>query len=118
MSYPAGKASDDMSDKSHTISVDLTWLHVQSGIAVANVRIAAFAHGKARGYSAKMLIGPDGHYMLESRLFDGVSIGPDGMRAHALHPCGESDVIQAARDAWRKERAEIRRSCSGARSDS
>lgn len=77
----------------YKITVDVTSLSYGAKIAVGVATIAAW-DGAPR-YWLKALVGPDGHYVLDSRLTDSITLGVNDFTANKKHGFSEADVINA-----------------------
>jgi len=100
--YPITFGPTTPTPEDFTLSIELTWLSRDAGIAVAEARIhttARFTEG--RSYWLKTLIGPDGHHDLDTHLFDAFSISFGGIKQHAFT---YDEIIAAVREHWEVER--------------
>lgn len=82
------------------IAVEMSWLNVDARVGVACVRI--WAHAARRSYSTEILVGPDGHHVLNGIGFaDGIMIGAAGAEWTKDHPFTLTDATDIAMEAAR-----------------
>lgn len=81
--------------EAYEIDCTIQWLNREAKIGIVRASISAGPSG--RSYWRMYLMGPDGEHVLDSKLFDGVTLNGDATVSYcAEHRFSEEDVLAAA----------------------